>query len=126
MREVVLTEASPQPVGPYSQAIRAGGFVFVSGQLPLDPATQQVVAGGIAAQTQRVLENVRNILAAGGSSLESVVRCGVFLKNMDDFAAMNAIYGQFFTSMPPARSTIEVARLPKDVLVKIEAMATIS
>jgi 2-iminobutanoate/2-iminopropanoate deaminase len=126
MREVVLTSEAPRPLGPYSQAIRAGGFLFVSGQLPIDPATQQVVDGGIAAQTRRVLENVRNILTAAGARLDSVVRCGVFLQDLGDFAGMNTVYGEFFATEPPARSTIEVARLPKDVMVKIEAIALVS
>jgi 2-iminobutanoate/2-iminopropanoate deaminase len=123
MREVVSTKDAPQAIGPYSQAIKANGFVFTSGQIAIDPATQQVVAGDVAAQTERVLRNLSEILEAGGSGLGKVVRCTVFLKNMNDFAAMNAVYGKYFSSAPPARSTVEVARLPKDVLVEIDVIA---
>src|SRR5579863_1599192 len=123
MREAVSTKDAPQAIGPYSQAIKANGFVFVSGQIPMDPATQQVVAGDIAAQTERVLRNVSEILEAAGSGLGKVVRSTVFLKNMNDFAAMNQVYGKYFSSAPPARSTVEVARLPKDVLVEIDVIA---
>jgi 2-iminobutanoate/2-iminopropanoate deaminase len=125
MRDVISTEHAPTAIGPYSQAIRAGGFLFTSGQVAIDPATQQVIAGDIAAQTERVLKNLAAILRASGSSLEQVVRCTVFLKNMGDFAAMNEVYGRHFTKMPPARSTVEVARLPKDVLVEIDAIALV-
>ncbi len=123
MLEVISTNDGPKAIGPYSQAIRAGGFVFVSGQVSIDPATQQVVTGDVAAQTERVLKNLSGILVAAGSGLESVVRCTVFLKNMSDFAAMNEVYGRYFTTNPPARSTVEVSRLPKDVLVEIDAIA---
>ena len=123
MREVVSTKDAPQAIGPYSQAIKANGFVFVSGQIPMDPATQLVVAGDIAAQTERVLRNVSEILEAAGSGLGKVVRSTVFLKNMSEFAAMNQVYGKYFSSVPPARSTVEVARLPKDVLVEIDVIA---
>jgi 2-iminobutanoate/2-iminopropanoate deaminase len=123
MREVISTEDAPQAIGPYSQAIRAGGFVFTSGQVAIDPATQQVIAGDVAAQTERVLKNLSGILRAAGSGLEKVVRITVFLKNMGDFAAMNEIYGRYFNAAPPARSTVEVARLPKDVLVEIDVIA---
>jgi 2-iminobutanoate/2-iminopropanoate deaminase len=123
MREVIATKDGPQAIGPYSQAIRANGFVFVSGQVAIDPATQQVVAGGVAVQTDRAMKNLAGILTAAGSGLEKVVRSTVFLKNMDDFAAMNEVYGRYFTSQPPARSTVEVARLPKDVLVEIDVIA---
>ena len=123
MREVIATDAGPKAIGPYSQAIKANGFLFVSGQIPIDPATQQLIAGDVAAQTERVLRNLQGILKAGGSSLDQVVRCGVFLKNMSDFAAMNEVYGRYFTKAPPARSTVEVARLPKDVLVEIDVIA---
>jgi len=126
MRDVVATKDAPQAIGPYSQAIRANGFVFVSGQVAIDPATQQVIAGGsVAAQTERVLKNLAAILEASGSSLEKVVRCTVFLKNMGDFAAMNDVYGRYFKQSPPARSTVEVARIPKDVLVEIDAIALV-
>jgi 2-iminobutanoate/2-iminopropanoate deaminase len=123
MREVISTKDAPQAVGPYSQAIKANGFIFVSGQLAIDPATQQVTAEGVAAQTERVLRNLSAILEAAGSGLGQVVRSTVFLKNMSDFAEMNAVYGRHFSSAPPARSTVEVARLPKDVLVEIDVIA---
>ena len=123
MREVIATDGAPKAIGPYSQAIKANGFVFVSGQIPLDPATQKLVDGDVAAQTERVLQNLSGILKAAGSSLERVVKAGVFLKNMSDFAAMNEVYGRYFTQSPPARATVEVARLPKDVLVEIDVIA---
>ena len=123
MRDVIATKDAPQAIGPYSQAIRANGFVFVSGQVAIDPSTQQIISGDVAAQTDRVLKNLSAILKAAGSGLEKVVRCGVFLKNMGDFAAMNEIYGRYFSTAPPARSTVEVARLPKDVLVEIDVIA---
>ena len=123
MREVIATDGAPKAIGPYSQAIKANGFVFVSGQIPLDPATQQLVDGDVAAQTERVLENLSGILKAAGSSLDQVVKAGVFLKNMSDFAAMNEVYGRYFTQSPPARATVEVARLPKNVLVEIDVIA---
>jgi 2-iminobutanoate/2-iminopropanoate deaminase len=125
MREVVSTKDAPQAIGPYSQAIKANGFVFTSGQIAIDPATQQVVAGDVAAQTDRVLRNLSEILEAAGSGLGKVVRTTVFLKNMDDFAAMNKVYGQYFSSDAPARSTVEVVRLPKDVLVEIDVIALV-
>lgn len=123
MRDVISTKDAPQAIGPYSQAIRANGFVFVSGQVAIDPATQQVLGGDVAAQTDRVLNNLSAILNAAGSGLEKVVRSTVFLKNMGDFAAMNEVYGRYFNAKPPARSTVEVARLPKDVLVEIDVIA---
>jgi 2-iminobutanoate/2-iminopropanoate deaminase len=123
MRDVISTKDAPQAIGPYSQAIRANGFVFVSGQVAIDPATQQVISGDVAAQTDRVLKNLSAILKAAGTGLEKVVRSGVFLKNMGDFTAMNEVYGRYFSSTPPARSTVEVARLPKDVLVEIDVIA---
>src|SRR6202050_2536335 len=123
MREVVSTQDAPQAIGPYSQAIKATGFIFTSGQIAIDPATQQVVAGDVAAQTERVLRNWSEILEAAGSGLGKVVRSTVFLKNMNDFAAMNQVYGKYFSSDAPARSTVEVARLPKDVLVEIDVIA---
>ncbi|MGA2103674.1 MAG: RidA family protein [Candidatus Sulfotelmatobacter sp.] len=123
MREVISTKNAPQAIGPYSQAIKANGFVFVSGQVPIDPATQQIITGDVTAQTDRILRNLTQILEAAGSSLAKVVRSGVFLKNMNDFAAMNEAYGKYFTTAPPARTTVEVARLPKDVLVEIDVIA---
>jgi 2-iminobutanoate/2-iminopropanoate deaminase len=123
MRDVIATDHAPKAIGPYSQAIRAGGLIFTSGQVAIDPATQQVVAGDVAVQTDRVLKNLSAVLQASGSSLERALRCTVFLKNMGDFAAMNEVYGRYFTAAPPARSTVEVARLPKDVLVEIDVIA---
>jgi 2-iminobutanoate/2-iminopropanoate deaminase len=123
MREVISTKDAPQAIGPYSQAIKANGFIFTSGQVAIDPATQDVIAGDISAQTDRVLRNLSEILEAAGSGLGKVVRAGVFLKSMNDFAAMNAVYGKYFSSAPPARTTVEVARLPKDVLVEIDVIA---
>jgi 2-iminobutanoate/2-iminopropanoate deaminase len=123
MREVVSTKGAPQAIGPYSQAIKANGFVFTSGQVAIDPSTQQVLSGDVAAQTDRVMRNLLAILEAAGSSLGKVVRSTVFLKDMNDFAAMNQVYGKYFSSAPPARSTVEVARLPKDVLVEIDVIA---
>jgi 2-iminobutanoate/2-iminopropanoate deaminase len=125
MREVVCTKDAPQAIGPYSQAIKANGFVFTSGQIALDPSTQQVVVGDVAAQTERVLRNLSEILEAAGSGLGKVVRSTVFLKDMNDFAAMNQVYAKYFSSAPPARSTVEVARLPKDVLVEIDVIALV-
>jgi len=125
MREVIATSEAPQAIGPYSQAIRANGFVFVSGQVAIDPATQQVIAGDVAAQTDRVLKNLTAILKTASSALEEVVKSTVFLKNMTDFSAMNEVYGRYFPSAPPARSTVEVARLPKDVLVEIDVIAVL-
>jgi len=123
MREVISTKDAPQALGPYSQAIKANGFVFVSGQIAIDPATQQIITGDVSAHTDRVLRNLSEILEAAGSGLGKTVRATVFLKNISDFAAMNAVYGKYFSSAPPARSTVEVARLPKDVLVEIDVIA---
>ena len=123
MREVVATKDAPQAIGPYSQAIKAGGFIFVSGQIAIDPPTGNLVPGDVAAQTERVLKNLDAILNAAGSRLQVVVRSTVFLKNMDDFAAMNEVYSRFWKSAPPARATVEVARLPKDALVEIDVIA---
>ena len=123
MKEVISTGDAPKAIGPYSQAVRVNGFVFTSGQVAIDPVTQQVITGDVAAQTERVLKNVANILTAAGSGLEKVIKTTVYLKNMNDFTAMNEVYGRHFTENPPARSTVEVARLPKDVLVEIDAVA---
>src|SRR5580704_5725374 len=123
MRDVIATDGAPKAIGPYSQAIRAGGLLFTSGQVAIDPATQQVIAGDIAAQTDRVMKNLSAILETAGSGLEKVVRCTVFLKNMNDFGAMNEVYARYFKQAPPARSTVEVARLPKDVQVEIDVIA---
>jgi len=123
MREVIFTKDAPQAIGPYSQAVKANGFVFVSGQVAFDPATQQIIIGGIAAQTDRVLRNLSEILKAAGSGLDKVVRTTVFLKDMSEFAAMNEVYSRYFSSAFPARSTVEVARLPRDVQVEIDVIA---
>jgi 2-iminobutanoate/2-iminopropanoate deaminase len=125
MREVIATGNAPKAIGPYSQAIRAGGMIFCSGQIALDPATNQLVEGNIAAQTERVLKNLSAVLWEAGSNLEQVVKTTVFLKSMNDFAAMNEVYGKFFTKQPPARSTVEAARLPRDVLVEIDVIAVL-
>ncbi len=123
MREAVSSNEAPAAIGPYSQAIKANGLVFCSGQTPMDPATGQVVSGGIAAQTERVLNNLAAVLEAAGTSMDKVVKTSVFLKDMNDFAAMNEVYGRFFQGEPPARSTIQAARLPKDALVEIDVIA---
>jgi 2-iminobutanoate/2-iminopropanoate deaminase len=123
MKEVVRTNDAPQAIGPYSQAIKANGLVFVSGQIPIDPATGNLVEGDVSKQADRVLQNVRAILKAAGSSMEQVVRTTVFLKNMSDFAAMNQVYATFFTVQQSARSTVEVAQLPRNVLVEIDVIA---
>jgi 2-iminobutanoate/2-iminopropanoate deaminase len=122
-RTIVQTNAAPQAIGPYSQAVRAGQFLFVSGQIALDPVSGELLAGSAAAQTTRVLHNLQAILEAAGSSLEHVVKTTVFLASMDDFAAMNEVYGTFFEHEPPARTTIAVAALPKQAQVEIEAIA---
>jgi len=122
---VIATKDAPHAIGPYSQAIRANGFVFVSGQVAIDPSTQEVISGDVAAQTDRVLKNLSAILKTAGSGLEKVVRSTVFLKNMGDFAAMNEVYRRYFSTAPPARSTVEVARLPKDVSVEIDVIALV-
>jgi 2-iminobutanoate/2-iminopropanoate deaminase len=123
-RSLVSTPRAPQAIGPYSQAVRfSGNFVFTSGQIPLDPATGQVVGATTGEQTEQVLRNLKEVLETAGASLASVVKVTVFLKNMTDFAEMNAVYARFFAYDPPARSAVEVARLPKDVLVEIECLA---
>ena len=123
MMESIQTDRAPQAIGPYSQAIKAQGFVFASGQIPLDPATMQLVDGDIGAQTERVLNNVKAVLEAAGSSLERVVKTTVFLADMNDFAAMNEVYAIFFGATRPARSTVQAARLPRDVKIEIEVVA---
>lgn len=122
-QEVISTDKAPAAIGPYSQAIKHGGFVFASGQIPLDPVSGQVVAGDIKVQTTQVLNNLQAVLTAAGSSLVQVVKTTVFIKNMNEFADFNEVYAGYFGQKPPARSTVEVARLPKDVLVEIEAIA---
>jgi 2-iminobutanoate/2-iminopropanoate deaminase len=123
MKEVISTKDAPQAIGPYSQAIKANGFVFVSGQVPIDPATAAVVEGDIRVQTERVMKNLSAVLSAAGSGMERAVKTTVFLKNMSDFAAMNEVYGRFFTGQQPARATVEVAQLPRNVLVEIDVIA---
>ncbi|HZU23131.1 MAG TPA: RidA family protein [Terriglobales bacterium] len=123
MKEIVSTRNAPQAIGPYSQAVKANGLVFTAGQIAIDPSTGNVIEGDVRQQTERVLKNVSAILQAAGSSLDNAVRTTVFLKNMSDFAAMNEVYGKFFTAKQPARSTVEVAQLPKNVLVEIDVIA---
>ncbi len=123
MRQVISSNSAPKAIGPYSQAVRAAGLLFLSGQTPLDPATGAMVEGDIARQTERVLENLKGVLEAAGSSLERVVKTTVFLKDMSDFAAMNDVYGRYFANDPPARSTVEAARLPRDARVEIDLIA---
>lgn len=121
--EIIQTDRAPQAIGPYSQAIKANGFVFASGQIPLDPATGQLIEGDIRAQTERVLNNAQAVLEAAGSSLDRVVKTTVFLADMNDFAVMNEVYATFFSTTRPARSTVQAARLPRDVKVEIEVVA---
>lgn len=123
MKQIIATERAPQAIGPYSQAIVANGFVFASGQIPIDPETGQFVEGGISEQTEQVLRNVSNLLEAAGTSLARVVKTTVFLADMNDFAAMNETYARFFGENPPARSTVQAARLPRDARVEIEVVA---
>jgi 2-iminobutanoate/2-iminopropanoate deaminase len=124
-RSVVQTESAPKAIGPYSQAIVANGFVFCSGQIPLDPVTGNIVEGDVTAQTQQVLKNLSAVLQAAGADLKRVVKTTVFLQSMGDFAAMNAVYATYFTENPPGRSTVEVAKLPRGALVEIEAIAVL-
>ncbi len=126
MRQIIKTEDAPGAIGPYSQAVAANGFVFVSGQIPIDPATGQFVEGGIAEQTEQVLRNLSKVLDAAGTSLARVVKTTVFLADMGDFAAMNEVYGRFFDENPPARSTVQAARLPRDARVEIDVIALAS
>ncbi len=123
MKEIIQTEHAPHAIGPYSQAIKANGFVFCSGQIPIDPLTGQFVPGGIAEQTEQVLKNLSKVLEAAGSGLNRVVKTTVFLVDMQEFAAMNEVYGKFFSEQPPARATVEASRLPRDARVEIEAIA---
>ena len=123
MKQRIQTETAPAAIGPYSQAIRANGLVFCSGQIPIDPATGAFVAGGIGEQTEQVLKNLSAVLEAAGSSLERVVKTTVFLADMNEFAAMNEVYGRFFTGQTPARATVAAAGLPRDARVEIEAVA---
>jgi 2-iminobutanoate/2-iminopropanoate deaminase len=123
VKEIIQTEQAPKAIGPYSQAIRTNGFVFASGQIPTDPETGQFVAGGITEQTEQVIRNLSRVLEAAGSGLNQVVKTTVFLADMEEFAAMNEVYGRFFSEEPPARATVEAARLPRDARVEIEAIA---
>ena len=125
LREVIATDQAPRAIGPYSQAIRAGNLLFCSGQIPIDPATGEFVSGGVAEQTEQVMRNLSALLKAGQSSLKQVVKTTVFLADMDDFTAMNEVYGRFFGENPPARATVQAARLPRDAKVEIEAIALI-
>jgi len=123
MKEIIATTKAPKAIGPYSQAVRANGFIFISGQIPIDPATDELLCGDIGQQTTRVLENLKAILEAAGSSLDRAVKVSVFLKDMGEFAAMNAVYAKYFPANPPARATVQVARLPRDVGVEIDIVA---
>jgi 2-iminobutanoate/2-iminopropanoate deaminase len=125
MKKIVSTEQAPKAIGPYSQAVVCNGFAFLSGQIPLDPASGQIVEGNVAVQTERVLENLTSVLEACGASLDSVVKTTVFLKDMGEFALMNEVYGRYFSSNAPARSTVEAARLPRDVRVEIDCIALV-
>lgn len=120
MKEVISTGGAPKAIGPYSQAIKANGFIFTAGQIALDPVTGQLVEGDVARQTARVLESLKGIVEAAGSSLDRAVKATVYLKDMNDFAAMNEVYARYFPTNPPARSTVEAARLPRDVRVEID------
>ena len=120
MKEIISTVKGPKAIGPYSQAVKANGFVFTAGQVPFDPATGQLVEGDVGRQTARVLENLKAIVESAGSSLERAVKATVYLKDMNDFVAMNEVYARYFLSNPPARSTVEAARLPRDVRIEID------
>jgi 2-iminobutanoate/2-iminopropanoate deaminase len=123
MREIIETKEAPAPIGPYSQAVRANGFIFVSGQIPVLPETGVVVEGGVVEQTHQVLKNLRAILEGAGTRLDNVVKTTVYLMNLDDFSEFNRVYGEYFAEAKPARATVQVARLPKEVLVEVEAIA---
>jgi 2-iminobutanoate/2-iminopropanoate deaminase len=125
MKDIVLTDKGPKPIGPYSQAVKSNGLLFASGQVALDPRTNEFIGGDIRQQTERAMENIKAVVEAAGSNLHHVVKSTVFLKDMNDFAAMNEAYGKYFTAAPPARSTVQVARLPKDALVEIEVIAAL-
>jgi 2-iminobutanoate/2-iminopropanoate deaminase len=125
MKKVIATENAPKAIGPYSQAIVHNGIVYLSGQIPLDPATNQIVEGDVVVQTERVLENIKAVLAASGSGLDRVLKTTVFLRDMGDFLKMNEVYGRYFASDSPARSTVQAARLPRDVSVEIDCIAAV-
>jgi 2-iminobutanoate/2-iminopropanoate deaminase len=126
MKKIVATEKAPKAIGPYSQAVVSHGFAFLAGQIPLDPTTGQIIEGDVAEQTERVFENLKAVLEAAGSSLGQVVKTTVFLKDMAEFAAMNEVYGRYFPDNAPARSTVEAARLPRDVRVEIDCIASVN
>jgi 2-iminobutanoate/2-iminopropanoate deaminase len=123
VKQIVATDQAPRAIGPYSQAVRAGNMLFASGQIPIDPATGEFVAGGIAEQTEQVMRNLTQVFAAAGANLDQVVKTTVFLADMNDFTAMNEVYGRYFGAYPPARATVQAARLPRDAKVEIEAIA---
>jgi 2-iminobutanoate/2-iminopropanoate deaminase len=125
VKDIVLTEKGAKPIGPYSQAVKCNGFLFASGQVALDPRNNEFIGGDIRQQTERAMENIKAVVEAAGSNLHHVVKTTVFLKDMNDFAAMNEAYGKYFPAAPPARSTVQVARLPKDALVEIEVIAAL-
>ena len=125
MKEIIATEKAPAAIGPYSQAVKVGNLLFTSGMIPIDPATNTLVEGGIEVQAERALENVKALLEASGTPLDKVVKTVVFIKDMNDFAKVNEIYAKYFTENFPARSCVEVARLPKDVLIEMEAIAEV-
>jgi 2-iminobutanoate/2-iminopropanoate deaminase len=124
MKDIVHSDRGPKPIGPYSQAVKINGLLYLSGQIPLDPKTNEMISGDIKAQTERVLENIKGILESAGSNLHHVVKTTVFLKDMNEFPAMNEVYAKYFTTAHPARSTVQVARLPKDASVEIEVIAS--
>ena len=124
MKDIVHSDRGPKPIGPYSQAVKINGLLYLSGQIPLDPKTNEMIAGDIKAQTERVLENIKGILESAGSNLHHVIKTTVFLKDMNEFPSMNEVYAKYFTTAHPARSTVQVARLPKDASVEIEVIAS--
>jgi 2-iminobutanoate/2-iminopropanoate deaminase len=126
VKDIITTDHAPRAIGPYSQAVRAGDLVFASGQIPIDPATGEFIAGGVAEQTEQVLRNLTAVMEAAGVGMHQVVKTTVFLADMDDFVAMNEIYARFFSEAPPARATVQAARLPRDARVEIEAIAVVS
>ncbi|MGH7935532.1 MAG: RidA family protein [Chthoniobacterales bacterium] len=125
VKEIISTEKGPKAIGPYSEAIKANGFIHTAGQIPFDPATGQLIEGDVAAQTVRVMENLKAIIEAAGSSLDKAVKATVYLKDINDFASMNEVYGRYFSKNPPARSTVEVSRLPRDVRVEIDLIVLV-
>jgi 2-iminobutanoate/2-iminopropanoate deaminase len=126
LKNVIATDGAPAAIGPYSQAIKVGNIIFTSGQIPIDPANGQVVEGGVAEQTARVMANLQAVLSAAGASLDDVVKTTLYIKDMNDFGVINEVYSRYFAKEPPARSCVEVARLPKNVLVEIEAVAVVA